>query len=404
MAGLDELRQQLRRYDPERYPVQHATAQFHLGVMLLQGGELEEAAAALRTAEQLFAPLPVEQAKARNMLGAVRRQQGAIAEATDAFSAAAAVFDQQDMAQEHGAALYNLGLVHVEAGRFAEAATCFDDAERRFAAEKLGGQSAAAARELGTTQLSAGDLEAAVEALERAMDLAERTLDEPGRGAAANALGLAHLASQHSEDAVEAFQTAVGTNPRNVRPEGYAMAKANLALALERAGDVPRARLAARQALGVRAGVPGPVATQAADILDRLGTGTDELHDVLDTLPSEQWPAVLREELARWLDADVEERQAAAGAWIDGQLTRAAQGADLAYVLLDVVLELPPSAMETLITALLDALDSRDDQARERFRSDMSRAMIRFHGPQWLRMKDLFNRIATERGEAAAWG
>jgi hypothetical protein len=49
-----------------------------------------------------------------------------------------------------------------------------------------------------------------------------------------------------------------------------------------------------------------------------------------------------------------------------------------------------------LIRALLEASAGCEAEAGERFRSQASTAMARFHVPQWMRLKDTFARIATE--------
>lgn len=401
-GAVAELRRQLERYAPDRYPMQHATAQFHLGVALLGQGQVEEATAALRIAARLFEPAPVEHAKAVNMLGAALRGRGALDDAAEAFAAAAAAFDEQGLAQEHGAALYNLGLVHADAHRHDDAIACYRDAWRRFEGAGLVAQAAAASRELGAAQLRGGEPEAAADVLAQAVELFERAGDEPGRGAAANALGLAHLALDRPQEATDAFQAAVAANPRRLRAQGYAMATANLALAHERGGDAPRARLAARQALGVPS-APQPVAAQAAGVLQRLGTGEDDLVRVVEQESPEGRAAVLRAEVARWVDADPGERGAAVDRWIDGQLARPGRAPELAQALLGALLELPPADMETIVGDVVRGAGARDPEEQKRFRDAVSRAMIRFHGPQWARMKDTFNRTARQLGEDAGW-
>ena len=63
-AVEEELRARLDCYPAVRYPMQHATAQFHLGVLMANAGRLEEAGRALETASSLFDPqkLPEEHA------------------------------------------------------------------------------------------------------------------------------------------------------------------------------------------------------------------------------------------------------------------------------------------------------------------------------------------------------
>src|SRR3989442_15658994 len=93
-AVEEELRARLDHYPAVRYPMQHATAQFHLGVLMANAGRLEEAARALETASSLFDPqkLPEEHAKSQNALGAVFRLPGRSAETARAFEQAAALF------------------------------------------------------------------------------------------------------------------------------------------------------------------------------------------------------------------------------------------------------------------------------------------------------------------------
>ncbi len=405
-AAISELRGRLLRYPEDRYPVQHATTQFHLGVALLNAnGSVEEAEAALRTSCRLFHPerLPLEHAKARNMLGVALRTAGNPAEAVDAFAAAAAGFERQDRPLEQAAALYNLGLVQRDTGDPDAAAECFEQSGRLFGERKLPQQASAAARELGATLLAQGALDAATSALEQAVELADQARDRAGLGSAANTLGLTHLAAGNGAQAVEAFRTAVVACPRSVRREGYAMAKANLALAFEQIGDAARARLAARQARDTP-DAPEPVRAQASAVLARLGDEPGDLQTVLEQEPVAAWPAVVREELVRWADLGEAERRAELAAWIDGQLARPGSGPDLAEAWLGMLLEMPPDAMQALIRSCLEALGRHEEDAQERFRFQVARAMPRFPVPQFIRLGDTFNHIAEELGQKAAWG
>lgn len=401
-AALATLRAQLRRYDPGRYPVQHATAQFHLGVTLLQAGRPAEALEALQSAAEGFRPLAVEHAKALNMLGAALRDLGRPEEAAEAFAAARTTFGEQDLPSEEAAASYNLGLTHAAAGRHGPAIDCFSQARRRFEEARLPAQAAQAARELGAAQLAAGDAGAAVEVLDAAVEQAEQAGDRPGLGAAANALGLAHLHRGDHARAVAALRSAAGAHPRRVRPDAYAMAKANLALAYEAAGAPLRARLAARQALGAGAAA-AEVRVQADAVLERVGRDAGGLADILDDEDPERWPALVREEVERWADAPAEERLPELGAWVDAVLDRSGRGPELVTVWLGALLELPPADMETGIADALAVLADRGAEARERFGAFISRAFARFHGPQWMRLKDTFDRLAAERGEEPTW-
>jgi len=401
----DELRERLRRYPHDRYPVQHATAQFHLGTVLLNGDRSGEAAAALRVSVSGFDPqrLPVEHAKATNMLGAALRALGDLPGAATAFERAATVFERNAMAAEEAAARYNLGLVHRASGRDAAAVGCFERALRGFDEVRLAGQASAAARELGATLLSTGDADAAAAVLQRAVDAASHAGDHAALGAAANALGLAHLAADRAAEAVAAFRTAAVAHPRSVRPDGYAMAQANLALAHERLADPPRARLAARQALGVPA-APEPVRAQAAEVIARLGPAAGDVLTVLRVEDAERWEPIVRAEVARWADAPAGARRSAVGEWVDGSLADPGRGPELARALLGALLELPSPTMDAVVRTLLETVSERSAADGQRFRVELSRAMGFFHVPQWLRLKDTFNRLAGELGQDPSWG
>lgn len=402
--AIAQLEERLRRYPADRYPVQHATARFHLGAALAEAGDLSGAEQALVAAARLFDPqrLGAEHGKAMNALGAVLHQAGRHGEAAAVLGRAAAALEGAGLVAEHGAARFNLGLVLRERGDLPAAAEAFERAHTLFGEARAPGQTAAAARELGAARLAAGDLRAAREVLERAVELAERAGDQAGLGTAANVLGLVHLAAERAPEAVEAFRVALAAHPRGVRPAEHAMAKANAALAHERAGDAVRSRPAAHQALGVPA-APEPVRAQAQGVLDRLGGGPGDVLALLDAEERERWPALVREEVVRWVDADAGERREELGAWIDGQLTRGAAATDLAEAFVASLLELPPDAMEAVARGVVEALGERDPAAQRQFRSQVAMAAARFHVPQLLRVRDTFNRIAVEVGEEPAW-
>ncbi|MGH9283535.1 MAG: hypothetical protein ACRD0S_11445, partial [Acidimicrobiales bacterium] len=113
---LEELARRLDQYPADRYPVQHATTQFHLGVTLAGQGRLQEADQALETACRLFRPdqLPAEHAKAANARGAVQRMAGRLDDAATSFGRAAELFRHRELRLEEGAARFNLGLVERE--------------------------------------------------------------------------------------------------------------------------------------------------------------------------------------------------------------------------------------------------------------------------------------------------
>ncbi|MFN2556515.1 MAG: tetratricopeptide repeat protein [Nitriliruptorales bacterium] len=403
---IAELRGRLLSFRADRFPVEHAVAQFHLGTTLIEAGNPEGAIPMLRSAADLFERqgMAVEQAKAKNMLGAALRTAGRFGEAADAFALAGELFEANDQPLERGAALFNLGLVRRDLGDLEAAAECFQRAGGLFDDGGRSAQASAAARELGTTQFAADRLDEARQALERAIELAQRAADHAGLGATANALGIVELASGRTEAAVSAFLSALGANPRTLRAEGYSMAKANLALAYEQGNDAPRARLAARQALATPT-APTPVRDQASGVLSRLGDdGTGDLLVVLDEEPQARWSVLMREELIRWVELDAAERKAESRAWVEGVLARPDVSVELTQAWLEVLLELPPESMEKLIRSTIEALRTFDAEPVELIRDQVSRAMARFFIPQWDRLRETFNRLAQELGEEPAWG
>ncbi|MDQ6712902.1 MAG: soluble NSF attachment family protein, partial [Candidatus Dormibacteraeota bacterium] len=391
----------LARYPVERYPVQHATAQFHLGVALTNEGRLPEAEAALGTAAGVFSGrMPVEYAKTMNALGAVLRMQGRTSESIEAFRSAGTLFATAGLRPEEGAALYNLGLAQREGGDLAGAIASFRRAGERFADGNATAR-AASMRELGAALLQSGDVVAAITTLTQAIEMARNMGDQPGLGGAANVLGLAHLAAEEPLDAIAAFRLSAAANPRSLRPAEYAMAKANLALAFEAAADQPRALLAAGQASAV-ASASTPVLTQAREVRARLGARPGTLFVVLDHEPLETWPGVVREELARWIDLEQSAREAELTTLIDA-LASSPREDDLAEAWLGAVLELTPQAAEDVVRSLLSAWAEEEPARRSLLQQRLASAMARFHVPQWERLKDLFNRIAVELGQDGSW-
>jgi tetratricopeptide (TPR) repeat protein len=337
----------------------------------------------------------LERAKALNALGAALR--GAIRphEAEAAFAKADVAFAEVEAPLERGAALFNLGVVRRELGRPEAAMESLREARALLEPERAPRQAAAAARELGSAALDLGDVGAATAHLQRSLELGERAGDHTAVGAAANALGLARLAANDVAAALEAFRTGLAATPRTVRPAEHAMLKANIALAYERNRQDERARLAARQALAVPS-APQPVGTQAQAVLDRLGTGADDLVAVLADETAEQHAAIVREEVVRWVDAPNDED---ARAWID----RVARDRNLAELLLGALLELPTDEMERLIRALLECMRAADESERERFRAAVASATARFHTPQLLRLRETLDRLSHEAGLPEHW-
>ncbi|HEV2820418.1 MAG TPA: tetratricopeptide repeat protein [Solirubrobacteraceae bacterium] len=387
---VDQLRGEAARHPPAQYPVQRATAQFHLGVALTAVGELAEADAVLREAARLFhGRLPVEHAKAANALGVALRDGGRLEEAAVAFAAAAEVFAGQRLGAEEGAAWFNLGLVRRAQADPGDARACFQRARGLL---DRPAETAAATRELGATLLDTGLIDEAVATLQEAVELSDRAGDLHALSAAANALGLALLAAGRADEAADALGQALGNSPRSVRPESYAMVQANLALAHEQRGATARARLAARHALGVPT-APAPVRDQAAAILQWLKADPGDVLAVLDSEPQDAWPRLVRDELAWWLDAEPTVRRPHAAAWAARLAAEDNNNADkLAEAWLGAVLEVPPEGTEEAIGALVEGIGGLPPDQAERGHALVQRALPRFHLPQWQRLERLFAR------------
>ncbi|MBW3664717.1 MAG: tetratricopeptide repeat protein [Actinobacteria bacterium] len=399
---IRQLESSVRRYSAERYPVQHATAQFHLGSAFFQVGRYDDAEAALAAAAAGFPPaeLPREHGVALNALGALLRETRRAGLAVEVLARAAAAFERAAAGPEQGAATHNLGLARRDAGDLPGAREAFLDALNLFDAAGARAEAAAAARELGACLLTMDEPEDAIGHLRSALELAERAGDTSALGAAANLLGLAHLALDDAERAVDVLLRAVAAHPRALRPGPHAMALANLALAYEAAGQPVRARLAAAQARVVPA-ADEPVHDQAAAVLERLGSPTGDVLVVLADEPREVWTALLRSEMARWLDLQAAERLAELAAVTRGIADAGERGIALAEAFIDCALELPPDRLDTLVADTVAAAATLPHDTAEALRSRFSRAMIRFHVPQWMRLKSVFE---THAGPDSGWG
>jgi tetratricopeptide (TPR) repeat protein len=403
-ADIAELLARLSRYPAERYPAQHATAQFHLGAARLQEGGGDASLEALATAARIFADLgmQVEQAKAMMMQGAALRGLGRSREAGEAFTRAGDLFHGLDKPAEEAAALFNLGLVLAESEQATEAAKAFAAAQDLFLSAGQPAWSGAAARERGALLLNNGDPQAAATLLETALELLADA-DPAGAGAAANVLGLARLALEQPAAAVEAFRDALGWHPRSVRPSQHAMAKANLALAYEATGATAHARVTARHVLGVP-DAPQPVQAVARGVLHRLGASSAaDLFQVLDQEDPARRPAWVREELLLWTTVGGRDRTMEAARWVHEQVQRGPEGVEQAEILLGALLELPPPDYEAVITALVGAVHLADPAEAERFQSVTRSAMARYPLPQWQRMAGGFAAAAEREGADQTW-
>lgn len=394
-ARLAAIEAELARHPADRSPVQHALTRHHQGVALMSAGRMEDAEAALAAAVAGLdvAAVPREHGIACNTLGTLLRDTGRPRLASELFVRAAAAFERCEADQEAAAAWHNLGLCLRDQAELERATAAFTRAVQVIDTVVSPAAASGARRELALCLLDADRAADAVLQLEEAVVLADRARDAQALGAAANLLGLARLADGDPAEAVEAFGRAAAALPRSVQPAGHAMALANLALAHERRGDHHRARLAAAQAVVVPDADP-PVRAQADDVLHRLGPPTGDLVPVLDDTPREHWPVVVRGEVARWATLGPDDQRAELEAWCIAQVGRSVAGLELAEVLLSAYLELPPPALEDLITSTVRASDVLGGDDRDQFRQQMSRAMARFPIPQWMRLSEGFTAAA----------
>lgn len=400
------LTERLSRYPADRYPVQHATTQFHLGSVLLHAGQTTPALAALSAAQQVFdgAGMALERAKASLMLGVALRGAGERQRAAAAFSAASKELAGLGQPAEQGAAAYNLGLVLQDEGDLDGAYAAWTTAREAFITAKYPAQAAAAARDHGASLLTAGQVDEAMVLLTQAVELADQARDSQAAGTAGNVLGLAQLGAGDAVGAVAVFRQALAAFPRAVKPADHAMVKANLALAYEHSEQDARARLAAAQALAVP-GAAAPVRAQAQQLLGRLGEpSSTDLMSVLDGEPDQdKWVLIMREELLRAVELPPAGRTGVLSGFLDGLLTRPAESYALAEALLNVILELPPRTYDQLITAFIAACADRPEPDLDRLRSVTSSALARFAIPQWQRLAGSLNAASEKAGLPANW-
>lgn len=402
-TGRETLQARLRRFPADRYPVQHATAQFHLGSQQLHAGNAGDAVSALTTAARLFAAagLVLERGKSELMLGIALRCADRPAEAAAVLQRAEAALAGVGATAERGAAAYNLALVHRDRGEDEAACRAWERAAELLLAAGQPRPAAAALRDRGSTLLASGRPEQALAPLQRAAELADQVAEPADVGSAGNVLGLAQLAVGDATAAVTTLRRALGGFARSVRPAEHAMVKANLALAYERCGDAARARLAAAQALAIGPAAPA-VRQQAQQLLGRL-TGGDDLWQALDRDPPPDWVDEVREELLRALDLDPAGRHAVVRGFLDGLLSRDATATGLAQSFLTVLLELAPTPYGELVESVVVGCAGRPPEATERLQAVLGSAMARFALPQWQRLVACLNSTASAVGAPPTW-
>ncbi len=401
----ETLEQRLRRFPRDRYPVQHATTQFHRGAQLLHAGRVPDALDALQAASDGFATagLTLERAKCAVMLGVALRLAGRLEEAAGACTDAAEALGSLGAPAEQAAALYNLGLVRQDTGRSVEACAAWSTAQELFVAAGHLDRAAAAARDAGAALLAGGDVAGARTLLEQSVALAEQADDQLGVGASANALGLACLAAHDVPAALDALRLARACFPARLRPAEFAMATANLALGYEQAGSSARARLLARQALAVPA-TAGPVRAQARALLERSpGSRAQDLVTALTDEPLDHAAEVLREQLLGLDEPSTPLRREVIQAVVAGLTGAPERSYDLGESMLSVLLEQPPELYDELITALVQVTGALPPEGGERVQAVVASALARFAMPQWQRTVAALNDAARAHGQPETW-
>jgi tetratricopeptide (TPR) repeat protein len=395
-SSLGKLQRALRRFPRDRYPVKHASIQRQIGLALVSNGELVDAEAAFRLALEIYdEELPVERGDTLNVLGAVLRDSGRLEEAAETFREATTLLAPAKQVAESGIAHYNLGLVLKDLGNESGASAAFERAVASLEPQSHPSELGAALRELASTLLTSGKVEEASSVLERSLDLAAGGGDRAGLGASANLLGLARLALGDGEGATESFAESASANALTLRPDGHAMAKANLALAYEATGQLDRARLSAQQALSVDA-APPIVTQQAQAILERLGPDYD-LHVVLDDEPAAGWGGILRDEIRHWARLDEARRRELAISWVAGQVSRPESAVDRLEALFNAMLELSLDGFDLVAGALVEAAISAGEEASAEFHKRSSQAAAHFRVPQMTRIEAALRPTAERR-------
>lgn len=407
MPAPDEetLEDRLKRYPVERYPLQHATTQFQIGSARLHAGEPEPAIPALLVARRVFdaAGLALEAAKATMMLGIGWRAAGRLPDAAEAFRAAEAALGAVNQPAECAAAAYNLGLVLQEQAELDAARDAWSRAQALFLEAGFVAQAGAAAREHGASLLTGGDVDAALAVLQEALDLAERAGDDVGLAAAANVLGLAHLGAGDAKAAIGVLARGLAFVPRTLRPADHAMIKANLALACDRSGDAPRARLAALQVRAVPSAA-APVRALAGEVLSRLAgpSPAADLFSLLDADRGEERLALVRDEVLRAAALSPAHRTEWFVGFLDGALEREESHA-IAETLFAVLLEVPPATYGGLIESLVAGWARLSGEKADRAKATLESAMARFALPQWQRLAATINAALEAAGYSGTW-
>jgi hypothetical protein len=146
-----------------------------------------------------------------------------------------------------------------------------------------------------------------------------------------------------------------------------------------------------------------PVRAQAEAILERLGPSESDLRTVLEREPPDGRALIVREELLRSVDAGDVELAADMRAWIAVHVGSALEPVEVAELWLGGLLEVTPDALERIARSAVTVARGSSEQDQETFRSAVSRAMARFHVPQWMRLQDVFSRAAADAGDPRPW-
>lgn len=433
--AIEAFETELARTSRTQRPYEHATVAYRLGLAYAESPagvpseNLRRALACYDVAVSIFDARfdPVEHARVLNAAGAAQRALGDARRAATLFEESAQLLAGRGRNDEHAAALNNLGLARTELGQVEPALAAFDGALALFDAGSAEGRRGQAATLLnrGLASATAGNAESLEAAL---VDYRRAGTDLDAREAPY------HWGLLHHSMGVALFglaQTGAGDRPhllaeagqvlaesltvftRAAFPFQYALAKHNLGLVHEAAGDVPglrRALASYEDALGaLDPRLQEAAWRQAYASLERVERALGELYPDMSRpahfaallaaiLPAER-DALLRERLMLLLALPEPRRHAGlvegarAMAMLEREEARALIEAELV-----VLMELPNEYLEAALQARMDAHRRLEGEAREEADRALDQAVSdALGGPQRVFVRDYLYSLGFER-------
>lgn len=439
-AAIARLEAALAQTPSWSRPHEHATLAYRLGLAYAETAPgdptpaLRRALACFEIAADLFDPRfdPVEHARTLNLAGAMHRSLGDPARAADLFDRAVKLLEGRDRDDERGAVLNNLGLARTETGDQLGAVAAFDAAidlfeptsaeghRARLACLHNRGQAHAARDDEAGLRAALADYRLAAGEADRRETPYHAGLIHHSAGVAwsrrADLAELAHepdaTVSAWLEEATVEFRSALLVFTRDVFPFQHALAKYNLGNALLRLGgvnDLRRALACFEDAVALldprlhsdqwrRAFAGLQQAEQALEVLaPATGRGAHFVALASELAPSER-SELLRERLLRYLDLPAPQRRAAmtelalaSAQLVPDRLTLIIESE------LEILMTLPPTALEAGLLARLDAHGRLGDGQEEANRR-LDRAIGAVLGaPQRIFVRDFLSSLGWER-------